>query len=90
MKKVYIFNIEKPWVNVEVEKEWKIPETPRAYQNKNDAIEIAIDVVKKFNQIIENDMWFLPIPLEPQVAENKLFWGNKNAFYVEVVEMDVL
>lgn len=69
---------------------WEGGGTTGVYRDINDAKEAALETVRHYNAAIKDDEFFQPLPLEPEVAPEGLYWGNNEDFYVEVVETEVL
>lgn len=68
---------------------WEGAVTTAVYRVEDDARAAAVEVAKKYNEAIEGDDYFEPLPLEPEVSEYRLFWGNGDDFYIEVIGMEV-
>lgn len=69
---------------------WEGAVTTAVYRCEEDARAAAVEVAKKYNEAIEGDEYFELLPLEPEVDDYRLFWGNGDDFYIEVRGMDIL
>lgn len=67
----------------------KSEKTVGIYRTQNNAREAALVEVKKYNQAVEGDFFLKSLPLNPEFTDEGLRWGNEDAFYIEVVEMDL-